>query len=102
MFPGELYAVFYPCLFREQGGWQHELASEQSFITVESQVVLGIRLETKVYEGTESIKSNKGNCSRFRELGPLNCSNQVGRGVGRLVCGNRQLNNVVLYLSFIV
>lgn len=66
----------------EQGGWQYKLASEQSFITVGSPVVLGIRLGTKIWEGIESIKSNKGNCSRFRELGPLNCSSQVGEEMG--------------------
>lgn len=69
---------YLPCLLVEQGGWQYKLASEQSFITAESQVVLGIRLKTKICEGIESIKSNKGNCSRFRELGPLNCSNYAG------------------------
>lgn len=61
-----------------QGQWQHKLASEQSFITVESQVVLGMRHETKIDKGIKSIKYNRGNCSRFRELGPLNCSNQAG------------------------
>lgn len=66
----------------EQGGWQYKLASEQSFITVGSQVVLGIRFETKIWEGIEAIKSNKENCSRFRELGPLNCSSQVGEEMG--------------------
>lgn len=61
---------------------QISIALEQSFITVESQVVLEIRLETKICEGIESIKFDEGNFSRFREPGPLNCSNQAGEEMG--------------------
>ena len=72
---------YLPRPFLEQDRWQHKLALKQSFITAESQVVLGIRLETKICEGIESIKSNKGNC-RFRKVRPLNCSKQAGEEMG--------------------
>ena len=40
-----------PLFAGEQGGWQHKLASEQSFITVESQVVLGMAQKQKYVKG---------------------------------------------------
>lgn len=82
LFTGEQYATFYAVCSGELGGWWHKLASEQSFITVEPQVVLGIRHETKICEGIQSIKSNKGNCSRVRELGSLNCSKEAREETG--------------------
>lgn len=50
---------------------------EQSLITVESKLLLGKGKKTEICERIEFIKFNKGNLSRFRELGLLNCSNQT-------------------------
>lgn len=82
LFTGEQYAIVCAVCSGELGGWWHRLASEQSFITVEPQVVLGIRHETKICEGIQTIKSNKGNCSRVREHGSLNCSKEAGEETG--------------------